>query len=230
MTMAVPHPPFQDRPIDNPNGSYDQGTPRTIVGTCLHRSHGDLMGTDSFFRHEFTSVLSDYGIGGALDGDLDGVIFRWVDPTGPIVPHANGPYSNPQGDGPAFIAAFGLAAINSRLVSIELSGCSGTFEGVQVCQDGIETPVTAAQFESLCQLIAYWHDQAGVPADQFPVHPPTGVVTQMQHYEFAGRGCPYPIVRGLTTAYQERVREIMRAGQGAAPHLAVPAGEATEPS
>jgi hypothetical protein len=208
----VPHPPFENRPIVNWNGSFDQGSPRSIVGTCVHRMDGNLMGTDEWFRT--AGALTDYGIGGALDGARDGVIFRWLDPTKSIVPIASGPYDHPDGDGPAFVGAYGRAAINSRLVSIEMSGCSGAWDASPGCQGWPETEVTAAQFESLCQLIAYWHDQADVPWSSFPVHPATGVVTQMQHFEFALKPCPYPIVRGLTSAYQERVREIMRAAQG----------------
>jgi hypothetical protein len=208
----VPHPPFEDRPINNPNGSVDQGSPRQIVGTCVHRMDGTLMGTDSFFRNDRPAALTDYGIGGALDGQLNGRIFRWLNPTGSIVPFASGPFNGPEGDGPAFVNAFGVPAINSRLVSIELSGCSGQPDASPGCQGKPETPVTAAQFESLCQLIAHWHDQAKVPASLFPVHP-AGVVTQMQHFEFAMKPCPFPIVRSLTTAYQARVKEIMRAAQ-----------------
>ena len=210
----VPHPPFQDRLINNPNGSDDQGSPRDIVGTCVHRMDGTLMGSDSFFRNDHPAALTDYGIGGALDGDLDGVIFRWVNPTGSIVPFASGPFNGPEGDGPAFVEAYGVSAINSRLVAIELSGCSGQADAAPFCQGKPETPATAAQFESLCQLIAFWHDQAQVPSGQFPVNPATGVVTQMQHFEFALKNCPFPIVKGMTTAYQNRVKEIMRAAQG----------------
>lgn len=209
----VGHPPFEDRIISNPNGSDNQGTPRRIVGTCVHRMDGTLLGSDSHFRSG-AAALTDYGIGGALDGDLDGVIFRWNNPTGPIVPFASGPFNGPEGDGPAFVGAYGIAAINSRLVSIELSGCSGEPDAAPFCQGKPETDVTAAQFESLCQLIAFWHDHAQVSWDVFPVHPVTGVVTQMQHFEFAVKNCPFPIVKGLTRAYHDRVREIMRAAQG----------------
>lgn len=213
----VPHPPFEDRIINNPNGSLNQGSPRSIVGTCVHTMDGTLRGTDSFFRNDLPEALTDYGIGGALDApDDDGKIFRWVDPTGPMVPFASGPFNGPEGDGPAFVNAYGVSAINSRLVSIELSGCSGLPDASPGCQGFPNTPVTAAQFESLCQLIAFWHDQAGVPAGLFPVNPETGVVTQMQHWEFAQKSCPFANVRGLTTAYQERVKEIMRAAQGGA--------------
>lgn len=210
----VPHPPFEDRPISNPNGSFDLGSRRSIVGTCVHRMDGTLMGTDSFFRNDFPEALTDYGIGGALDGARDGVIFRWLNPTGRIVPIASGPFDGPEGDGPAFVNVYGGGAINSRLVSIENSGCSGRPDASPFCQGKPETDVTAAQFESLCQLVAFWHDQIEVPWDQFPINPATGVNTQMQHFEFAKKACPFPILRGLTSAYQARVKEIMRAAQG----------------
>lgn len=212
----VLHPPFQDRPVHNPNGSFDAGGPRSLVGTCVHRMDGTLMGTDSFFRNDRPEALTDYGIGGALDRDLDldGVIFRWLDPTGRIAPIANGRNNDPEGDGPAFNAFYGATSINIRLVSIELSGCSGLPDAAPFCRNKPETDVTAAQFESLCQLIAFWHDQIGVPWGSFPVNPASGVVTQMQHYEFSDKKCPFPIVRGLTSEYQARVKEIMRAAQG----------------
>lgn len=210
----VPHPPFEDRPINNPNGSFDTGGPRNIVGTCVHRMDGTLMGTDSFFRNDRPEALTDYGIGGALDGHRDGVIFRWLIPTGRLAPIANGRNNDPEGDGPAFTAAYGASAINTHLVSIELSGCSGEPFPAPFCRNKPETDVTAAQFESLCHLIAFWHDQARVPWGSFPVNPATGVVTQMQHFEFADKACPYPIVRGLTSEYQARVKDIMRAAQG----------------
>ena len=215
-TMAfgnVQHPPFENRPISNPNGSFNQGVPRDIIGTCVHRMDGTLRGSDQFFQT--AGALTDYGIGGALDGALDGVIYRWLDPRSSIVPIASGPFDGPEGDGQAFVNAYGVPAINSQLVSIELSGCSGE-EPPNVsnfCRDRPETPITPAQLESLCQLIAFWHDQARVPWDQFPVNPATGVVTQMQHFEFAQKACPFPIVRGMTDQYQERVRQIMRAAQ-----------------
>lgn len=215
----VPLPAHERRIISNPDGSDPQASPRSIVGTCVHRMDGTLTGTDSFFRQPGTEALTDYGIGGALDDpSLDGVIYMWNDPTGSIVPYANGPADGLEGDGPAFVNAYPASSavpdpVNSILASIELSGCSGRPDAAPFCQGRPETPVTAAQFESLCQLIAYWHDQAQVPWDQFPVNPASGVVTQMQHYEFSAKECPFPIVRGMTTSYQDRVREIMRSSQ-----------------
>src|SRR6185436_20682967 len=90
---------------------------------------------------------------------------------------------------------------NSRLVSIETEGKG--------------EPMTPALMASLAALIAYWHDQAEVPHDQFPTNPQAGCVTQMQHWEFssahkAGTGCPFAGVQGQTDAYQAAAREILK--------------------
>jgi hypothetical protein len=223
----VPHPPYERRIITNENGgSFDQGYPRSNVGTCVHRMDGTLDGTDGFFRNPpQPPALTDYGIGGALDPGKDGLIYMWNDPAGSIVPRANG-NGGIEGDGQAFLDAYGGEAVNSRLVSIELSGCSGDPLSSAGCRDVPQTEFTAAQFESMCRLIAYWHDQARVPWDRFPVNPQTGVVTQMQHYEFSSKACPWSNVRDRTSEYQNRVKEIMRSYQEGTTPAAVDANDA----
>jgi hypothetical protein len=55
--------------------------PRRIVGTCVHRMEGTLWGTEQHFLSDDPhgrDALTYYGIGGALDGDLDGVIWEWL--------------------------------------------------------------------------------------------------------------------------------------------------------
>ena len=201
----VAKPPVVARhlgPERKPRGWSRLG-PRRIVGTCIHRMEGTLRGTEQHFLSDDPhgrDALTDYGIGGALDGDLDGVIWEWVGEDDDRSPWASGPADGLEGDGPAFVRAYGVAAINRDLRSIELSGRG-------------ETPVTPKQFEALCQLVAYVHDRAGVPWDRFPDHPGTGVVTQLQHWEIARKGCPGRVVRGLTDAYQSRVRSILKAAQ-----------------
>jgi hypothetical protein len=212
----VPHPPYQSRIIDKPLGAgWNDRGPRNIVGTCVHTMQGTLMGTDRFFRNRNDKgwrKLTDYGIGGAPEvanghHELDGVIYLWNDPRSRRTPWASswgeeGP--GVEGHGQAFIDAYGTPAINRDLVSIELSG-------FYVDQwSPRETVPTPKQLESLCRLVAYWHDQARVPSDAFPVNPRSGVVTQLQHYEFAKKACPGPKVRGLTETYWTRVREILR--------------------
>ncbi|CAA9534668.1 MAG: hypothetical protein AVDCRST_MAG73-1263 [uncultured Thermomicrobiales bacterium] len=243
----VPHPPFEDHLIpDHATVAYDDLGQRNPVGTCVHRLDGPLVGTDGWLRsvpdgNKFACpdpdtaeaanwggcrAMTDYVIGGAIDGDLDGAIWRWNDPTGaphPGVsanrsPWANGKTNGLKENGRIFFDTCGQNAVNRDLVSIELSGWSNeTWHGKP------ETPVSDAQFESLCQLVAYWHDQARVPWDVFPSHPTLGIVTQLQHREFTGvKDCPFPAVKNLTLQYRERVKQIMREAQtgttGGAPH------------
>jgi hypothetical protein len=205
----VAKPPVVARhlgPDRKPRGWSRLGT-RRIVGTCVHRMEGTLRGTEQHFLSNDPhgrDALTDYGIGGALDGDLDGIIWEWLGEDDDRSPWASGPADGLEGDGPAFVRAYGVAAINRDLRSIELSGKG-------------ETPVTPKQFKALCHLVAYVHDRAGVPWDRFPDHPVTGVVTQLQHWEIARKGCPGRVVRDLTHAYQARVRSILKAAQTGKP-------------
>lgn len=198
----VPHPPCEWRTLDErrkPSGWSRLG-PRRIVGTCVHRMEGTLRGTEQHFLSDDPhgrDALTDYGIGGILDGPLDGRIWGWLAPDDERSPWANGPADDLDGDGPDFVRAYGVAAVNRDLRSIELSGFA-------------HSPVTPAQLESLAWLIAYWHDQARVPWQLFPIHPASGVVTQLQHWEFSGKECPFGPVRNRTDDYQARAREIMR--------------------
>lgn len=215
----APHPPYQDRIVGN-SGAWNDLGPRTIVGTCLHSMVGTLAGTDSYFRNEARlTALTDYGVGGATDGALDGVIYRWNDPKGRRAPYANGG-NGPEGDGPAFIRRYGVSAINRDLVSIERS-------------DGgnVNTTVSPKQFEAIARIMAYWHDQAKVPWSAFPINPAGGVVTQLQHFEFSEKACPFPPVRAITTRYQDRVRAILREYQtGAGPQPPTPNPDPVAPS
>jgi hypothetical protein len=181
---------------------------------------GTLRGTEEHFLSNDPhgrAALTDYGIGGILDGALDGHIWGWLTPDDDRSPWANGPADDLDGDGPAFVRAHGLAAVNRDLRSIELSGYA-------------TSPVTDAQLASLAWLIAYWHDQAGVPWDVFPRHPGSGVVTQLQHWEFSGKECPFGPVRNLTDTYQARAREIMRRYQTGEPAVSNPSPSSTSTS
>jgi hypothetical protein len=198
----VPHPPFQDRIIQN-NTAWDDLGPRKIVGSCRHSMVGSLSGTDIYFRGEARNkALTDYGIGGATDGTLDGVIYRWNDPRGRRAPWANGPTNGLEGDGPAFVRVYGVVGVNRDLVSIERS-------------DGgdINTPMSEKQFESMAQLTAYWADQAEIPWYDFPINPKSGVVTDMEHWEFSTKDCPFAPVRSQTTRLQNRIRAILKQWQ-----------------
>ncbi len=217
----VKHPPYIDRLIpDAQTSAWDDLGPRRPVGVCQHSMAGTLWGTDSYFRRGRASTgLTDYGIGGAADGERwDGVILRWNDPLGqPATVEidgtrwtvsanragwANGGSDGLEGDGPLFVRTFGVAAINRDLVSIERS-------------DGGDTsaPMSAKQFESICALTAYWFDYARVPYDAFPVHPRYGIVTHLLHREFSTKDCPFPPVTSRIDEIQARVRQILKTAQ-----------------
>lgn len=198
----VPHPTYVDRLIpDNQTYAWDNLGTRRALGVCQHSMIGSLKGTDQYFR-QGAAGLTDYGIGGSTDGALDGVIYRWNDPKGYRSPWANGGSDGLEGDGPMFVRTLGVNAINRDLVSIERS-------------DGgnINTPMSAKQFESICQLTAYWFDQAKVPWDTFPLNPAVGIVTHMEHFEFATKACPFDPVRSQIKVIQDRIRAIMKAAQ-----------------
>ena len=197
------HPPFRDRLIpDSATRAWDDLGQRKPVGVVFHTMVGTLWGTDGYFRG--ASALTDYGIGGSTDGQWDGVILRWNDPRGRRSGWANGGSDGLEGDGPLFVRTLGVAAINRDLVSIERS-------------DGgkIETPISPKQFESLCQLSAYWFDAARIPWDRFPVNPNVGggIVTHFLHKEFATKGCPWAAVESRIDELQARIRAILRAAQ-----------------
>lgn len=208
---------------------------------------GSLWGTDRYFRNDnphkgFRATgLTNYGVGNDSDGpEWDGVILRWNDPRG--APHvvqmdynpannlweygrgkfynvsprragwASGGSDGLEGDGVAFVRVLGVNKIN-KLVSIERS------------DNGSQTaPVSPKQFESICQLEAYWFDQAKVPWDTFPTNPEFGIVTDMEHWEFATKACPFTAMRAKTTLFQDRIREILKQYQ-----VVVEPAEPTDP-
>jgi hypothetical protein len=198
----VPHPPFTDAIVPKPGegAGFTRVSPRQIAGVCNHRTYGlgSAWVTHNLFKtggERQWDALTDYVVG------LDGLILRLNDPRGTRSPWANGGSDGLEGDGPAFVQRFGVAGINDRLVSVENVGMD-------------TTPFEGAQFERSAALTAYWHDQARCRWDSYPVHQDFGVVTDMQHYEFATKACPFQGFRSMTDAFQERVREIMREHQG----------------
>lgn len=217
----VPHPPFRDRLVpDAQTVAWGDLGPRSPVGVCQHSMIGSLWGTDGWFRRGSASDgLTDYGVGNDCDGpEWDGVIIRWNDPRGRAATvnydggsgrvsanragWANGGSDGLEGDGPLFVRALGVAAINRDLVSIERS-------------DGgdLNRPMSAKQFESVCALSAHWFDQAHVPWDAFPVHPAHGIVTHFLHLEFATKNCPFPPVTSRIDEIQNRIRQILKTAQ-----------------
>ena len=146
----VVHPPFRDRLIpDSATHAWDDLGQRNPVGVCMHTMVGTLWGTDAYFRLRRARPDRLRHRRQHRRPEWDGVILRWNDPRGRRSGWANGGSDGLEGDGPLFVRTLGINAINRDLVSIERS-------------DGrdITTPLSPKQFESLCQLTAYWFDQA----------------------------------------------------------------------
>jgi hypothetical protein len=206
----VPHPPFVDRYIpDSETDAWNDLGQRVPKGVCHHSMLGTLHSTDLYFRRNGPAPgfepggLTDYGVGNDLDGPaLDGVIYRWNDPLGRRAGWASGGSDGLEGDGPAFVRTLGVNAINRDLVSIERSDGGDQLR-----------PSSPKQFESICQLTAHWFDYAHVPYDAFPVNPNAGCVTDMEHFEFAIKACPFAWFRGHINEVQDRVRMILKAAQ-----------------
>ncbi|MES4791841.1 MAG: hypothetical protein C4321_01595 [Chloroflexota bacterium] len=198
-TGRVPHPPYTKKIVPKPYdgaGYWRLSSRRQIVGVCSHRTLG-LGGNDVNYQLFATGgerqydALTDYCI------DLDGNIWMFNEPEGTRSPWANGGSDGLEGDGPLFVRTFGVSAINDRLVSVEHVGME-------------DTPFVDKQFEASAHLLAYWHDRAGCHWDSFPLHQGYGVVTDLQHYEFALKDCPFRAFRKRTNDLQNRVRAIMK--------------------
>lgn len=205
----VPPPPIQKRLITTKRVGHgrDPDAQRTPKFSVVHSMVGTLLGTDDWFRRDDVEALTDFGIGLYNDTDGDGYadIYQWNDPYGRTIGWASGPVEIPFGDGPRALAAFGgPAGVNRYGVSIELDD-AGT----------IATPVTAAQWSSLCWLLAYWHDRMGQTAATFDWN--------LHHREFTGtayKDCPFARVYLFTDAYQAVVKAIMRFYQEGVPYPA----------
>lgn len=204
----VTHPPFANRPIVKVEGvgQNDLGQ-RRVRGVTWHRMIGTLNGTDGWFRRPDVRALTDYGIGVmATDGpSLDGAIYRWNDPLGRQSGWASGVYSSAAyGDGAAFVATYGVDAINRDRASIEISG-------------NYDTPLSDASRDAIARLTAYWADQARIPWDVFPIVPEDGFSFICWHNEFGPdfgqKVCPGSVVMQETAALIERTRAILKAGQ-----------------
>lgn len=199
----VPHPAYDNRIITNSTAWNDLGE-RTIRAVCWHRMLGSLWGTDGYFRGPAASrALTDYGIGVAQDGAYDGVIFRWNDPRGRRAPWANGPVSQPYGDGKAFVDRYGINSINRDVASIETSGMQ-------------ETPLTEKSRDAIAGLTAYWADQYEVPWDAFPMVPNEGRSFVVWHEELTygtGKRCPFMVVKAETDALIARTKAVLKRHQ-----------------
>lgn len=202
-TGHVPQPPMIIRDDLGKNHNRGQGRDGSdsqrwglIVGSADHTSQGSFAGNLSVYSDPSWGGLTDYQVGGPWDGQNDGVIMRFIDPTSGVVPWANGVVGSavaPFGDAPRFLAAFGVGGVNTRLRSIET-----TDGGVPDRTKG------GRQIESLCFLHAYIHaEEAGQTSETFDFN--------MHHREFGGdhQACPGDWIIENVDYIQFRSCEIM---------------------
>ena len=207
----VPKPAWQDRQIpDARNWAWNALGQRTVRGVVYHRMIGTLWGTDGWFRGGGGGAgLTDFGI-----DNTTGEILQWNDHLGRgragisanRAPWASGPWNNPPGDGRAFVAKYGVNAINRDLVSLELAG-------------NYDSPLSEAAISKIVALSAYLADQAKVPWTNYPMNPATGLVFTYWHNEFAGlsyKACPGSVVMSATPAIIERTKAVLKKHQVAA--------------
>lgn len=159
---------------------YDYVSPRSIIGGVHHETMGSGGGAwlSDFFScpggERCSNALVDFAI------DKNGRITMLNDPLGRRSPWASGGgVGSPgglEGDGPAFVAKYGVAAINARNISIEY---------VKLDNENF----TEAQIQSGGALMAYYHDQARQPWQTHPYVPELGIVVSFLHYEFGTTSC-----------------------------------------
>lgn len=174
----VPHPAHRKEIANKsrPGQGYDLVSPRKNVGMTWHEWMGSYI--PGFFScpngERCANALVDYAI------LKDGTIIMLNDPRGTRSPWASGGGvglpGGLEGDGPAFVAKFGVGAINARTVSVEI-----------VKLDGEQ--YTQKQIDAAAALAAYWHDQDGQRWDEHPYTSKYGIVTSFLHYEFGTTNC-----------------------------------------
>lgn len=205
----VKQPPFADRLIsDRENRAWDSLGPREVYGVVYHRMVGTLWGTDSWFRRGagVSNGLTDWGI-----DHQTGETLRWNDHLGrgyPALgvsanrsPWASGPWQNPPGDGRAFVAKYGIGAINRCLSAIEISG-------------NYEDPLSAVAIDKIAWLSAWLADQQRIPWHSYPINPQTGLTFVYEHGEFQNnKPCCGTAVRNVIPRIIARTQEIMKAAQ-----------------
>jgi hypothetical protein len=185
----VPKPVWTDRQIpDANNWAWDNLGQRKALGVTYHRQVGWNWGTDGWFRGGGGGAgLTDFGIDCKTGETLEWNSYLGKGRPG-ISPnragHASGPWENPPGDGRAFVAKYGVNAINRDLVSLEIDGM-------------YDTPIQAAGLKQIIHMTAYLADQQKIRWDTFPLNPNTGLVFTYEHGEFqAHKPCAGGVVRG----------------------------------
>ena len=189
----VPRPAnYQDRVLlTTLNTAWDDLGRRAIKAVCLHRMLGTLDGTDGYFRGDAREkARTDFGIG-------LGKVYQWTPLVGNVAPWANGPASDVEGDGVAFVKRYGVAAVNRDVASIEIAGM-------------YETAVPGPDLDRIVETVAWIVDGAArVPWDRWPKNN-DGLHMLLGHYEFGPKECPGSVVRALYPAIIERVRDRLK--------------------
>lgn len=198
------HPDYI-RAIANKSGGsgFDVVPPRRIVGACTHEWMGS-MGIESVKR--FFACPSGERCGNALvDYTVmkDGTLIMLNDPLGTRSPWASGGGvglpGGLEGDGPAYVAKFGVNQINAGLVSVEV-----------MKQDSEQ--YTPQQIDTLGRLYAYWHDRDGQLWSEHPYTSKYGLVTSLLHFEFGTTSCGKGELDDITKV-QAATKGYMKAAQ-----------------
>lgn len=194
----VPFPPFSKRLLAPKIGNgMDSGPTDRKGNTVWHTMVGTLSGTDAWFRRPEVAAATNWGIGGSLDGDLDGVIYQWVEIPGSLIPWASGPWIYPgEGDGLKYVNTWGVYGINAYADSIEFSGQP-------------TTKMTLKQWLNGMWLTAAIIHAANRDSEQF--------LWNMHHVEFCTRKtklCPFARIANYTLEYQQGITYILQHYEG----------------
>lgn len=203
----VPKPPIVELICAKagPGHGYYEVSPRSNVGVCEHITDGH--GSIEWY-HDFFSVGGERADDALVDFIIgrDGRIGMLNDPWGTRAPWANGNTAGLEGDGPAFIAKFGVDAVNTRLISIEHEGFAA--------EDW-----TGAQWNAAVNLDAWLYDQMHVRHDSFPIHQDYRVDVHLLHSYFTNKGgngldeCPGRYLKNHLESFESAVRGILAAHQ-----------------
>jgi hypothetical protein len=153
------------------------------------------------------SLVRLFGTGGERQADAltdysitqEGELVMLNEPEGTRSPWANGGSDGLEGDGTLFVRSLGTGAINARLISVEF--------------EGRDEPLTPAQVAVGTDLWAYWFDRVRVPWSDYPLFPQLGIVTDLDHYEFATKACPFAGARAQRSQFQDIVRGKLKEAQ-----------------
>lgn len=208
----VPKPNIAERIVDTPEFSnWNNRGPRNIVGVCVHRIEGSLESADSVFQTAQRPALTDFGIGNSYidPPEQDGEIWQWNRLDGNQSPYANGWGENEHWSDPGVAEGHGLVFMENYYPDYDLNRDLASIENAGKA----DTPVSDGQLESLAHLIAYICDHyCEIPWDEFPRNKKVGsdFYAVYQHFEFAGKDCPFPPMKALHETYVERAQEIMK--------------------